>query len=109
MKKIKGPGDNISLKTRKNEEPIILEWINAQTNLMDSIRYLIEKEVADYGVRNLQSVVPMERKILSNMVPSSFYYQHYVQETAATKYEERIEELDRFDDEIDAEDIESWT
>ncbi|ANE48835.1 hypothetical protein SY83_10030 [Paenibacillus swuensis] len=65
MKKQKQPGDNISLKTKKTEDPAVMSWINAQTNLMDSLRYLIEIEVVQNGVRNLQTCIPMERNILS--------------------------------------------
>ena len=61
MKKVKQPGENISLKTKKNEDPAIMQWINAQTNLMDSLRYLIENEIAANGVRNLQAVIPTDR------------------------------------------------
>lgn len=64
MKKMKQPGDNISLKTKKNEDPAVMQWINAQTNLMDSIRYLIENEIVTNGVRNLQTCVPAERSLL---------------------------------------------
>lgn len=69
MKKPKKPGDNISLKTKKNESPNIIEWINCQTNLMDSIRYLIENEVSVNGIRNLQNHIPSERVMPS--VPAS--------------------------------------
>lgn len=61
MKKIKKPGENISLKTKKNEDPAVMDWINSQSNLMDSLRYLIEREIQQFGVRNLQTVVPTER------------------------------------------------
>lgn len=61
MKKNKLPGDNISLKTKKTEDPLVMAWLNAQTNLMDSIRYLIENEIKQSGVRNLQTYIPMER------------------------------------------------
>lgn len=69
MKKPKKPGDNISLKTKKNESPNIIEWINCQTNLMDSIRYLIENEVSVNGIRNLQNHIPSERVMPS--IPAS--------------------------------------
>ncbi|WCK54492.1 hypothetical protein PP175_25005 [Aneurinibacillus sp. Ricciae_BoGa-3] len=71
MKKPKKQGDNISLKTKKNESPIIIEWINCQTNLMDSIRYLIENEVTVNGIRNLQNHIPAERAIAFKQLPSS--------------------------------------
>ena len=66
MKKVKQPGDNISLKTKKSENPLVMEWINAQTNLMDSLRYLIENEISRHGVRNLQAFIPAERNLLES-------------------------------------------
>jgi hypothetical protein len=65
VKKTKQPGENISLKTKKTEDPSVMNWINAQTNLMDSLRYLIENEILQNGVRNLQTVIPMERNALT--------------------------------------------
>lgn len=41
-----------------------MQWINAQTNLMDSLRYLIENEIYQNGVRNLQAFIPTERNVL---------------------------------------------
>jgi hypothetical protein len=71
VKKTKQPGDNISLKTKKTEDPSVMNWINAQTNLMDSLRYLIEHEIVQNGVRNLQTFIPMERNVLGALtVPS---------------------------------------
>jgi hypothetical protein len=66
MKKTKLPGENISLKTKKSEDPLIMLWLNSQSNLMDSLRYLVENEVAVNGVRNLQAFVPMERNRLQS-------------------------------------------
>lgn len=42
-----------------------MQWLNAQTNLMDSLRYLMEKEISENGVRNLQMFIPMERNVLN--------------------------------------------
>ncbi|NBD25144.1 hypothetical protein [Paenibacillus glycinis] len=67
MKKTKQPGENISLKTKKNEDPAVMDWINAQSNLMDSLRYLIENEVQRNGVRNLQTCIPAERRALTGL------------------------------------------
>lgn len=64
MKKTKLPGENISLKTKKTEDPLIMAWLNTQSNLMDSLRYLVENEIAVNGVRNLQAYIPMERSRL---------------------------------------------
>ncbi|WP_206098581.1 hypothetical protein [Paenibacillus montanisoli] len=61
MKKTKLPGDNISLKTKKTEDPLVMAWLNMQTNLMDSFRYLVENEIMLHGVRNLQLYIPAER------------------------------------------------
>lgn len=61
MKKVKQPGDNISLKTKKTENPLVMSWLNSQSNLMDSIRYLVECEISSNGVRNLQACIPVER------------------------------------------------
>jgi hypothetical protein len=61
LKKVKQPGDNISLKTKKNENPLVMSWLNSQSNLMDSIRYLVECEISSNGVRNLQTCIPAER------------------------------------------------
>lgn len=65
MKRNKQPGENISLKTKKNEAPEVMDWINSQSNLMDSIRYLIENEVRQFGVRNLQQLIPADRSGLA--------------------------------------------
>ncbi|WP_138753937.1 hypothetical protein [Paenibacillus sinopodophylli] len=69
MKKTKQPGDNISLKTKKTEDPLVMQWLNTQSNLMDSLRYLVEREIASHGVRNLQAFVPMERSMLHSGEP----------------------------------------
>jgi hypothetical protein len=133
MKKPKKQGDNISLKTKKNESPIIIEWINCQTNLMDSIRYLIENEVTVNGIRNLQNHVPAERAISFKQLSSSTNNENEIEnsqnlEIAATKdnsaklntsfqVESRTSHLSvtdsktektLADDNIDDEDIDSW-
>lgn len=43
-----------------------MQWLNTQSNLMDSLRYLVENEIALNGVRNLQAFVPMERSRLQS-------------------------------------------
>ncbi|QRG67652.1 hypothetical protein [Brevibacillus choshinensis] len=123
MKKPKKPGDNISMKTKKNESPLVLDWINSQTNLMDSIRYLIENEVAANGIRNLQKYIPAERAVSiggaaamwheigmvdtragqsANYVPAE---SRAHEEAAASKEREQHPA----EDDIDDDDIESWT
>lgn len=98
MKKLKLPGENISLKTKKSEDPAVMEWINAQTNLMDSIRYLIENELIQNGVRNLQTLIPSERNLTLAMNG----------QTAAAEENVDPEPEPVIEDEIDDEDIDSW-
>lgn len=133
MKKPKKPGDNISMKTKKNESPLVLDWINSQTNLMDSIRYLIENEVAANGVRNLQKYIPAERAVLfsggavteqrGGIAVLQEVRQSVIHEQAgpsdmivqagslAQKEKALRKEPERrsIDDDIDDDDIESWT
>lgn len=101
MKKRKQPGENISLKTKKSESPAVMDWINSQTNLMDSIRYLIENEIRLNGVRNLQRFVPADR----TAVPIAASYD----EIAAASTPATLTKNSRMaEDEIDDDDIESW-
>jgi hypothetical protein len=106
MKKAKEPGGNISLKTKKNESPAVMEWINAQTNLMDSIRYLIENEIRLNGVRNLQHFIPAERSALESQIYAG-------RNEIAVSMERRdssvLSDTTQSEaDEIDDADIESW-
>lgn len=103
MKKAKNPGDNISLKTKKNELPAVMEWLNCQTNLMDSIRYLIENEISSNGIRNLQQYIPAERNIAALAQRQSVN-----SEDTFEIRSERVEAIPAEDD-IDEEDIDSWT
>lgn len=122
MKKTKQPGENISLKTKKSEDPLVMQWLNAQTNLMDSLRYLMEKEIVQNGVRNLQAYVPAERSVLqgSSTWTQEIAHQPFLsgneQMAAAVETEEK-EDLEpvlavtepSVEEEIDDEDIEAWS
>ncbi|ALS25925.1 hypothetical protein ABEV74_13050 [Paenibacillus cisolokensis] len=107
MKKKKLPGENISLKTKKNEAEAIMEWLNCQSNLMDSIRYLIENEIRANGVRNLQQFIPADRNfpltgpVTGEAGAAAPAYVQGLSETAAAAAPPEEEE-------IDEEDIESW-
>jgi len=113
MKKTKSPGDNISLKTKKNEDPLVMAWLNAQTNLMDSIRYLVENEIRQNGVRNLQTYIPMERSGLHDasqqiaVAAEAAAVAEVAQagQAASASYSEPEPEVEEFDDE----DIEAWS
>jgi hypothetical protein len=126
VKKTKQPGDNISLKTKKTEDPLVMQWLNSQTNLMDSLRYLIEREIVQNGVRNLQVFVPVERNVLqgsASMAQEIVYVPHAAagsHESAAAAEnsnespDEQQPELEpepeqsSLDEQIDDEDIEAW-
>jgi hypothetical protein len=96
MKKTKQPGDNISLKTKKTEDFSVMQWINEQSNLMDSLRYLIENEIKSNGVRNLQAYIPVERNTLKTL--SEILEPPELMEPPEQPLEE----------EIDDEDIKAW-
>lgn len=49
------------VKFKKDESKEVLEFANIQSNFCDTIRYLIEKEIAENGVRNLQKFIPPVR------------------------------------------------
>ncbi|WP_169091017.1 hypothetical protein [Paenibacillus sp. PL91] len=57
------PGKPYVLKMKKDEDPLIFQWLNMQGIYSDSIRYLIEKEIAENGLRNLQHFIPSKRNI----------------------------------------------
>ncbi|WP_197187603.1 hypothetical protein [Brevibacillus agri] len=60
------------MKTRLDEHPLIMQWINSQSNHGDSIRYLIEQDIIRRGgVQNLQLLIPTERNLgeLMNQEP----------------------------------------
>jgi hypothetical protein len=59
------PGKPVVMKLRDDEEAEIMEWLNLQVTYSDSIRYLIQKEIAENGLRNLQLYVPQTRTIAS--------------------------------------------
>lgn len=58
-------GKAAAFKLRDDEEEMILMWINAQSVYGDSMRYLIQKEIAENGIRNIQEFVPRSRDIES--------------------------------------------
>lgn len=113
MKKNKLPGDNISLKTKKTEDPLVMAWLNSQTNLMDSIRYLVENEIKQNGVRNLQAYIPMERPGLQDDAARQMAASAETELTAGAKAEEALPapapSAEPAADEIDDEDIEAWS
>lgn len=77
--KTKGPGDNVIIRLKSKEKPDTLKWLNAQTNLAESIRFLIELETMSNGIRNYSEIIPSER--------SEQYLQEYLKNELAKKRE----------------------
>lgn len=53
-----------SFRIRNGADPRVIEFANIQSNFSDTVMYLIEKEIAQNGVRNLQKFIPLDRDIL---------------------------------------------
>lgn len=66
------PGKPIVMKLRDDEEDIVCKWLDLQSFYGDSIRYLIQQEIAVNGLRNLQQFIPQHRTVetLKSMLPS---------------------------------------
>ncbi|WP_157373761.1 hypothetical protein [Thermobacillus composti] len=80
------PGKAIVLKLREDEEQLVIDWINKQTMYSDSIRYLIQKEIAENGLRNLQLFVPRIRTIetiKAQLMQTNVEKQHYQEPPSA--------------------------
>lgn len=94
-----------------------MEWINAQSNLMDSIRYLMECEISANGVRNLQTCIPAERgevQISMTTRPESPILSDSLQQTAAAEAAEEVLAAAQQlavaeEEEVDEEDVEAWS
>lgn len=68
VKKIKKPGDQILFRLKTNEQQEIINWINEQSNVSDSIRYLIEQDIIEKGYRDIQETIPSKRKLIKEIV-----------------------------------------
>lgn len=58
-------GKVVPWKMKNDEEQLVLDWINAQTITSDSLRYLVQQEIALNGIRDLQFIIPQNRTIES--------------------------------------------
>ena len=54
-----------TLSLRDDESPALVKWLYEQGNLSDSLRYLIEQEIKQHGIRNLQKYIPAVRDPIS--------------------------------------------
>lgn len=60
-KKLKGPGDNVIIRLKNQENVNTLKWLNSQTNIAESIRFLIELDVFANGIKDYSQIVPLNR------------------------------------------------
>lgn len=81
--KDKKPGDHVILRLKNAESPVIIDWMNHQSNLSDAIRYLIEEEIKTHEIRDLQEYIPAKRKPLQ--IPEK---KHTVEENRQVQEEE---------------------
>lgn len=63
LPKILGKQLGFRIQRKDLYSPSFLEWISAQSNFSDSIRYLIEQEIILNGIRNLGKYIPQERDL----------------------------------------------
>lgn len=56
-------GKVVPWKFRIDEEQAILDWFEAQSVAVDSLRYLVQKDIAEHGIRNIQAIAPQDRTI----------------------------------------------
>lgn len=52
-----------NFKPKANEDKRIVKFLDMQGNFADTFRYLIEKEIAENGVRDLSLFIPSKRNI----------------------------------------------
>ncbi|MFC5402442.1 hypothetical protein [Cohnella soli] len=82
MKKTEAvPGKPIVLKLREDEEDIVCKWLNLQSAYSDSLRYLIQQEIAVNGLRNLQQFIPQHRTVetLKSLLQMTTSQSHFAQ------------------------------
>jgi hypothetical protein len=58
---MKNENKNIKRFSIRLKDESLIEFVNKQSNLNDTIKYLIEKEIFQNGSRNLQNFIPAIR------------------------------------------------
>lgn len=72
MAKSKKDRTTFPLSLRANEDPRIREFLELQSGgYSDVLRYLIEKEIAENGIRDLTALIPARRSI-DNFISNSY-------------------------------------
>lgn len=64
--KIYSGNDILPWRFRKDEDPVLIKWINIQGVPTDAIRYCVEQEIRRNGLRNLAQFIPAVRAPLSD-------------------------------------------
>lgn len=54
---------SFSIKFKENTDNRVLKFVAMQSNVTDTILYLIQKEIAQNGIRDLQTIIPRIRDI----------------------------------------------
>ena len=64
-------GKLVNFRLRKHEDPVIIDWIEKQSNLSGAFRYFITKEVANYGIQDLSEKAP--ERVSEEQALNDFY------------------------------------
>ncbi|MCK6259548.1 hypothetical protein LCY76_23550 [Fictibacillus sp. KIGAM418] len=76
VRKPKEAGGIVTWKLKQNEPQLILDWLNQQDNVMDSLRFLVEQEIVTNGIRNMQLHIPSSRSLehynVSEQIPNAY-------------------------------------
>ncbi|MGF7534927.1 hypothetical protein AAGG74_14750 [Bacillus mexicanus] len=60
--KQKGPGDNVILRFKKDEKSTVIDWVNGQSQISESLRFLIEADVQrNGGIVDYGKIIPPHR------------------------------------------------
>lgn len=54
---------SFSVKFKETTDKRVLKFVASQSNLTDTILYLIQKEISQNGIRDLQTIIPPIRDI----------------------------------------------
>lgn len=69
--KIKGPGDNVIFRLKKDESQSVIDWVNNQGNITESLRNLIAMDVIRHGgIVDYGKIIPPGRDevFLKNLI-----------------------------------------
>lgn len=61
-------GSLVGFRVNKNEDEILLKFLEFQSNRTQALKYLIEKEIAENGVRDLSTTLPTKRDLRKMIV-----------------------------------------